>query len=146
MLVLAYGEAQSGLMKVHRPEVCYTSAGFKIVHDQKMSIQVPHAPPIAAKSFLGERETRNEYVLYWTRISNAFPSSLIDQRWVMFEEGLSGVIPDGVLVRISTLCPDRVLAQAAMRSFAYNLVASCGPKGRALLIGLPKPMETGRTA
>ena len=138
MMVLAYGEAQSGMMKVHRPEVCYTSAGFKIVNDQTMSIPLPRAPAITAKAFLGERDTRNEYVLYWTRISNAFPNSLMDQRWVMFEQGLSGVIPDGVLVRLSTLCPDWVMARAAMRTFAYNLVAGCGPKGRALLIGQPR--------
>jgi EpsI family protein len=146
MLVLAYGEAQSGLMKVHRPEVCYTSAGFKIVNDQTTSIPVRNGPPIPAKSFLGERQDRKEYVLYWTRISNAFPTTLVDQRLVMFEQGLRGVVPDGVLVRLSTVCPDWALARAALLTFATSLITSCPPQGRALLVGLPKPMANAGTA
>jgi len=146
MLVVAYGAAQSGLMKVHRPEVCYTSAGFKIVRPQVVPIPLPDGRTIPASTFLGEREDRNEHVLYWTRISDTFPGNLFDQRVVMFEQGLSGVIPDGVLVRLSTQCPDYALAQSALRAFASGLVTSSGSLGRALLIGRPRSMETARTA
>jgi EpsI family protein len=146
MLVVAYGAAQSGLMKVHRPEVCYTSAGFKIVKPQVVAIPLQDGRIIPANTFLGERQDRNEHVLYWTRISNAFPGNLIDQRIVMFEQGLSGVIPDGVLVRLSTLCPDWALAQSALTAFASGLVTNSSPLGRALLIGRPRSRETARTA
>jgi len=138
MLVVAYGAAQSGLMKVHRPEVCYTSAGFKIVKRQIVPIPLQDGRTITASTFLGERQDRKEHVLYWTRISNTFPGSLFDQRVVMFEEGLSGVIPDGVLVRLSTLCPDWALAQSALQAFAGSLVTSSSPLGRALFIGRPR--------
>jgi EpsI family protein len=146
MLVVAYGAAQSGVMKVHRPEVCYTSAGFKIVNRQILPIALQDGRSIPASTFLGERQDRKEHVLYWTRISNAFPGNLFDQRVVMFEQGLSGVIPDGVLVRLSTLCPDWALAQSALQAFAGDLVRSSSPLGRALFIGRPRSMETARTA
>jgi EpsI family protein len=139
MLLIAYGAAQSGLMKVHRPEVCYASSGFSISHDRPVGIPLEFTSPIAAKTFLGVREDRVEQVLYWTRISNVFPQDLTTQRLVILERGLSGVIPDGVLVRCSTPGSDLIAGQTAMQGFASALVADASPQGRALLIGLVKP-------
>jgi EpsI family protein len=143
MLLIAYGAAQSGLMTVHRPEVCYASAGFSIRNDRPTDIPLGLAAPVAAKGFLAVRQDRVEQVLYWTRISDAFPRNINAQRLVMLERGLSGVIPDGVLVRYSTLGAD-LAAQPAMKSFARALVASAGPVGRSLLVGAPlRPEDRG---
>ncbi len=139
MLLVAYGAAQSGMMKVHRPEVCYASAGFAIHDDQAAGVALGRTSTITAKTFLAKREDRTEQVLYWTRISNAFPVSLTEQRLVMIERGLTGVIPDGVLVRISTLGADLSQGQAVMQTFARGLVAAANPRGRALLVGALKP-------
>ena len=83
MLLIAYGAAQSGLMKVHRPEVCYASGGFSIHDDRPVDIPLGAGAPIAAKTFLAVRGDRAEQVLYWTQISNAFPRDLTGQRLVM---------------------------------------------------------------
>ncbi len=139
MLLIAYGAAQSGLMKVHRPEVCYASAGFSIQNPRPVDIPLGSGAPIAATTFLAVRGDRDEQVLYWTRISNAFPRDLTGQRLVMLERGVTGIIPDGVLVRCSTLTSDTRTGELAMANFARALVASADPLGRALLIG-------GRTA
>lgn len=143
MLLIAYGAAQSGLMKVHRPEVCYASSGFAIRNDRLADIPLGSGPSIAARTFLAVREDRVEQVLYWTRISNAFPRDLTGQRLVMVERGLSGVIPDGVLVRCSTLGADSGAGQPAMQAFARALVAGAVPAGRALLIGGLRPTVLG---
>jgi EpsI family protein len=143
MLLIAYGAAQSGLMKVHRPEVCYASSGFSIRNDRAVDIPVGMTAPIAAKGFLAVREDRVEQVMYWTRISNTFPRDLTSQRLVMLERGLSGVIPDGVLVRCSTLTGDASAGQAAMANFARALVTSAAPAGRALLVGGLRPTAPG---
>ena len=143
MLLIAYGAAQSGLMTVHRPEVCYASAGFSIRNDRPAAIPLGLVAPIAAKTFLALREDRAEQVLYWTRISDAFPRDMNAQRLIMLERGLSGVIPDGVLVRCSTLGSDQQAGTAAMESFARALVTNSDGRGRALLIGAPLS-PTGR--
>jgi EpsI family protein len=143
MLLIAYGAAQSGLMKVHRPEVCYASAGFSIHNDRPVDIPLGSVAPIAAKTFLAVRGDRMEQVLYWTRISDAFPRDLTAQRLIMFERGFSGLIPDGVLVRCSMLTSDGRAGEAAMAGFARALVASAAPLGRAILIGGPKPTALG---
>jgi EpsI family protein len=135
MLVIAYGAAQSGMMKVHRPEVCYASAGFSI-HDLRPA-DVPQgaAPAITGQSFLAQRQDRVEQVLYWTRISDSFPRNLTAQRLVMLERGLHGVIPDGVLVRISTLGNSLASGHGAMEAFAQNLIVSASPLGKSILLG-----------
>ena len=146
MFLVAYGAAQSGLMKVHRPEVCYASSGFAIGGDRAVDVPLAGGGPIAARSFVASREDRDEQVLYWTRISDKFPRDLTSQRLLMLEMGVRGVIPDGVLVRCSTFARDASDAQAAILAFVKALLASVGPAGRALLVGAAaKPAGPGGT-
>jgi len=133
MLLIAHGAALSGLMRVHRPETCYVSSGFDIRGLHSLDIAVPPAPAIAAQTFLGVRDDRVESVLYWTRIAGFFPRDLTAQRLVMLRLGLEGVIPDGVLVRISALGAGETTS--ALKQFAGDLVRQSGPAARALLIG-----------
>lgn len=135
MLLVAYGAAQSGLMQVHRPETCYGSQGFKVSDDRAVALTVGGGRQIAAKAFSASRADREEQVLYWTRISDAFPRTPAGQRWTMLRRGLQGVIPDGVLVRMSTPGVDDATGQRAMAAFATALVAQAAPLERALLLG-----------
>jgi EpsI family protein len=139
MLLIAYGAAQSGMMKVHRPEVCYASAGFAIKDFDHVAVPLGHNGSIPASAFLAKREDRDEQVLYWTRISNRFPTSLTAQRVIVLERGLSGVIPDGVLVRFSTLgaAPN---GRAAVIRFAQALVDTANRAEASLLVGGPSLM------
>jgi len=133
MLLIAHGAAQSGLMRVHRPEICYASAGFQIrgLHGLHLTVAATHT--IAAQTFVGIRDDRVESVLYWTRIAAFFPQDLMAQRLLMLKLGLLGLIPDGVLVRISALGAGE--AAPALAQFATELVRQSGPDGRALLLG-----------
>jgi hypothetical protein len=79
------------------------------------------------------REDRVESVLYWTRIAGFFPRTLTAQRLAMLKLGLEGVIPDGVLVRISALGDSQVTPTLAQ--FADDLVRQSGAQARALLLG-----------
>jgi EpsI family protein len=144
MLLIAHGAAQSGLMRVHRPEVCYSSAGFQIrgLHSLDLAISPSHtispsqpgaAHTIAAQTFVGVRDDRVESVLYWTRIGGFFPRNLMAQRLIMLRLGLAGLIPDGVLVRISALGAGEVAPVLAQ--FATQWVRQAGPAGQALLLG-----------
>jgi EpsI family protein len=122
-------------MKVHRPEICYASSGFAISDDRALDLPLVGRGPIAARSFLALREDRSEQVLYWTRISNTFPRDLASQRLVMLELGLRGIIPDGVLVRCSTLGAGVAKGQKGLLAFVDALIANTGAAGRGLLVG-----------
>ena len=131
MLLIAYGAAQSGLMQVHRPEVCYQSAGFQIDGDRPAQVPLRDGRALPAKRFTARREQRIEQVLYWTRIADSFPTSLFAQRVVMAEQGMRGLLPDGLLVRLSTLSGDADLSQRVLLGFAQELVEADGAARRS---------------
>jgi len=133
MFLIAHGAAQSGLMRVHRPEVCYAASGFQVrgLHSLALDVEANHN--ITAQTFVGVRDDRVENVLYWTRIGGFFPGNLMAQRLVMLRLGLLGQIPDGVLVRMSAI-GDGQTSPTLMR-FARELVGGSTPQERALLLG-----------
>ena len=135
MLLIAYGSAQSGLMKVHRPEVCYTSAGFTLGPLARLQITTPGRTSINAALFEASRDTRHEEVLYWTRVAKQFPASMNEERVATFRSGLRGVIPDGVLVRLSTLTQTGKAGEDTLISFAQALLQGVPADGRRLLLG-----------
>ncbi len=134
-LLIAYGSAQSGLMKVHRPEVCYASAGFKILGAHDADVALTPRAHVPARAFEGVRDARREQVLYWTRVGEGFPTSMNGERWASFRAGLRGVIPDGVLVRFSTIADDPQAGERLLAGAARDLVASASVPARRLLTG-----------
>ena len=139
MLLIAYGGAQSGLMKVHRPNVCYETNGFKIGNLSRTDVRLNDGQDIPAERFVATRSDRVEQVLFWTRIGAGFPVNLDQQRWITLQEGLRGVIPDGVLVRMSTLSQDAETGRKTLLDFAGVLVQASGEQARTLLVGNSKP-------
>lgn len=135
MLLIAYGSAQSGLMKVHRPEVCYTTAGFSVGPLRFPKLVMPNGRVITASIFGAKRDTRYEQVMYWTRVADAFPVSMNAERVATFRSGLRGVVPDGVLVRISSLTRDADEGLHVLSAFAEALVNGVTGPGRRLLTG-----------
>ena len=130
MLLVAYGAAQGGMMQVHRPEVCFQSAGFRIDGDRVANVTVAGGLTVPTKLFTARREQRIEQVLYWTRIADRFPTSLFAQRTTMLQSGLRGLVPDGLLVRMSVLGADPRGAQTILETFARCLVQAGGDSGR----------------
>ncbi|RST31455.1 EpsI family protein [Sphingomonas ginkgonis] len=132
MFLLAYGSAQTGTTQLHRPEVCYPSAGFEVSGGEALSI-----PPagIAGRALSARAPGRDEQILYWTRVGDRFATSNLDQQWSVFRDSLSGNIPDGALVRMSLLGPSLAAALPVLEHFARELVAAAAPKLRSLLVG-----------
>ena len=135
MLLIAYGSAQSGLMNVHRPEVCYTTAGFTVGPLRFPQVTLPSRRLITASAFSAVRGPRFEQVMYWTRVAGDFPVSMNAERLTTFRSGLSGVVPDGVLVRISSPTHDAIQGARVLSAFAEALVNGVAGAGRRLLIG-----------
>ena len=72
--------------------------------------------------------------MYLTRIVDESPTSWIDQRTAVVRANLKRVIPDGVLVRISTVHPDYASAEPILAEFVSAMVRQLSPTGRKLLI------------
>jgi len=135
MLLMAYGSSQSGMMQVHRPEVCYPSGGFKLSRTEFIQMPTGEGTSIPCRFFTATSDTRTEHVLYWTRIGPMLPTSWTQQRIAVMRSNLSGYIPDGLLVRISTVAQDRNQALAVLGKFTPQMLIASGARGRRLLIG-----------
>ena len=72
---------------------------------------------------------------YWTRIGDYLPASWTTQRVDVMRENLAGFVPDGLLVRLSTVSQNADQAQAMLERFARAMLTSVGPAGRRMLIG-----------
>ncbi len=135
MLLIAYSNLQDGMLQIHRPEVCYPVGGFKLSDSQIIDVPVAANKIIPCRFFSAESASRNEQVLYWTRIGRMMPGEWIEQRWAVVDANLRGEIPDGLLVRMSMVTPDPKAAFAGLSAFARQLTSSVSPRMRSLLIG-----------
>jgi EpsI family protein len=135
MLLIAYGSIQTGNTQLHRPEACYPSAGFRLGGWSDVALRQSGDRPIAARTLTAMAPGRIEQILYWSRIGRDFPTSSVSQRWSAFRHALSGSIPDGALVRISTINGDQRAAIAGLNAFAGSLLDLPDPAMRRLLIG-----------
>lgn len=136
MFLMAYGSSQGGVLQIHRPEVCYPAGGYRLTETVEQVMPVPGGG-VPVRAFTASSMARVEEVLYWTRIGTAMPVSWLEQRMAVFRSNLAGVIPDGLLVRFSTVSQNHAQASATLAEFARTLLTVVGPAGRTQLIGRP---------
>lgn len=134
MLLIAYGSAQNAGLAVHRPESCYPASGYALDHSAEVTLDGIQ-PGTMAIALTASRQDRVEQIYYWTRIGRRFPTSQVDEDLAVFAANFSGLMPDGVLVRLSIRSVDRAAALAQMRQFNTLLLDAGGYAGRRLLLG-----------
>lgn len=101
MLLVAQGAKQTGVIQIHRPEVCYPVGGFRLSERSDVQVSAP-GRSLTAAGFTATAESRVEHLIYWTRIGHVLPSTWLEQRWAVARANLNGFIPDAVLVRLSS--------------------------------------------
>ena len=136
MLLIAYSNTQNGMLQLHRPEVCYPAGGYSLSETKIVSVKLTSSVHIPARFFSAESASRNEQVLYWTRIGSETPTSWVEQRAAVVRANLERVIPDGILVRVSSALPGFSSAKPLLENFISNLVSELKPPARKLLVGL----------
>ena len=134
MLLLAYNNAQSGVVQVHRPEVCYPVGGFALTPTRHIDLPLANRM-IPANIFTASGTERTEQVVYFTRLGSEFPRSWISQRLAVMEANLDREIPDGMMMRVSLLGGDQSTAQQSLSQFANAFYAAAPTKLRSLLTG-----------
>lgn len=135
MMLIAYGDTQNDLLQLHRPEVCYPAFGFSIVDTRRTDVQLGPKLAIPARALTATSSGRVEHILYWTRIGEHLPTNGQEQRVAKLSDQFAGIVPDGVLVRISTVGDDRDAAMLVNERFARDMVRAMAPQHRSALIG-----------
>ena len=138
MLLIAYGESQSDRLQMHHPEVCYAAQGFRVSRPVTSKFSwSPDEPPITLTRLIASRENRLEPISYWMRIGYDNTTSNWARQALKLGYGLRGWIPDGALIRVSTVGVAPELAYKLQDQFIRDLLKSVNPTTRAFLIGDP---------
>jgi len=135
MLLIAYGSTQSDLLQLHRPETCYPAFGFNLSSSAPTSIPLDNGSLVPARDLVASIEHRVENVTYFTRIGEFLPRTQTEQRIDKLKAAFHGVIPDGILVRCSTLGEDTAKCMEINREFLAGLIASVAPRYLPVFIG-----------
>jgi EpsI family protein len=134
MLSIAYGANQSRALQLHKPEVCYSAQGFRIGDLRKAEWQLRDVT-IPTMHLVGVIGPRVEPVTYWMRIGDGIARGWYEQNVARLRYGARGLIPDGVLFRVSNISREPKLAFEQQREFIDELVQALSPEARKLLIG-----------
>lgn len=135
MLSIAYGSNQSDDLQVHRPEVCYPAQGAQLLSTVNASLPTQWGE-IPARRLTTQFGPRHEPVTYWVMVGDRAIIGSLQGKLAQLRYGFRGQIPDGMLVRASTIDPDDERAFAQQARFLQDLLAAVPPETRKRLSGL----------
>jgi EpsI family protein len=138
MLVVAYGGDQSDSLKAHRQEVCYTAQGFVVrgVHRDELVLPANANASVPLVRMHAQNGNRSEPVSYWFTMGDHVVIGRVDRLLAQIGYGLAGQIPDGLLVRVSSLSRDVPASFAAQDDFLRGLLGAATPQVRRQLSGV----------
>jgi EpsI family protein len=134
MLSIAYGGDQTGRLRVHRPESCYSAQGFQVKQVAENTI-LTGSTSIPVKRLAAQSGSRHEPITYWIRVGNSTVTSLVEQRLTQLRFGLTGEIPDGLIFRISSIDRENSHAYALHDRFVNDLMRALPKNHQATLVG-----------
>ncbi|MET0377387.1 MAG: exosortase-associated protein EpsI, B-type [Spongiibacteraceae bacterium] len=140
MLSIAYGRRQTDTLRAHLPELCYTAQGFTVEQQQLDHLDLGagyNALPVTR--LLTRNALRTEPVTYWLNISGSVVNTQLQRKLTSLAFGLRGAIPDGMLVRVSSVDADSTRAFAQQDHFLRALGAQLSVAQRTQLFGIAIP-------
>lgn len=121
MLTIAYGSDQnSEATAAHRPEFCYTGAGFRVREHGTHEVAIG-SHSLAVRQLIGTRESRVEPISYWVTLDESATLPGIGRKLAQIRYGLKGQIADGMLIRVSSIDTDVEAAYAIHDQFIQDL-------------------------
>lgn len=133
MLLIAQSAQQTGVLQVHRPEVCYPTGGFRLSPISQHAVPVGSST-LQTNSMVATGAGVTESIIYWTRVGDSQPLSWSQQRIDVARQNLRGIIPDAILVRVSIRQGDHEGARNTLGEFVQKLLAAIPSDKRAVFI------------
>ena len=133
MLSIAYGGDQSDAMQVHRPEVCYASQGFDVFANALGRVATDYGT-LPVRRLVARSGTRNEPITYWIVVGDRVATGSLEQKLAQLRYGFTGKIPDGMLVRVSSISRDSQAYEVQDR-FVRELLSAVSAEQRARIAG-----------
>jgi EpsI family protein len=131
MLSIAYGPDQrdNGGRQVHRPEVCYPAQGFNIVANQAAIFSSEYGE-IPVRHLIAKQNHRVEPITYWLTVGLIAVNNTSSFKFSQLSYGVKGYIPDGMLIRVSSINENTEEAYKKQELFLNKLAAALPEKSR----------------
>ena len=136
MLSIAYGGDQTDATRAHRPEVCYPAQGFQILRAENSAVQLPDRQ-LPLRQLVARQGGRNEPISYWITVGEQTTLTGMQQKLAQLSYSTRGIVPDGMLVRVSSIDASDASAWALQRQFILAMAQALAPAQRALVVGKP---------
>jgi EpsI family protein len=134
MMLVAYGDTQSDLLQLHRPESCYPAVGFTLELSEPADVAIRPGVVIPGRRVIAAMKDRRENILYWTRLGERLPRSGGDQRAARLQNAMDGYVADGILARFSTY-GESAQAFTLLDSFVTDLLVATPRDKLPALVG-----------
>ena len=135
MLSIAYGDDQRDSMAMHYPEVCYPAQGFRLNSSEIDILDTRHGS-IPIKRLETALGGRREPVTYWHTVGDRVVRKGVDKKLAEINYGIKGIIPDGLLFRVSSVDGDSSRAFSIQKDFILDILDSMDPSTRSRFAGL----------
>ena len=135
MLSIAYGGNQSNdTMQVHRPEYCYRAQGFIVTDASEETFNIGKKS-LAIRNLIADQGQRHEQISYWITIGDKSTLPGLQRKLIQIAYGLSGQVPDGMLIRVSTISNDSEKGYALNKQFIRELINGMSHENLTKIIG-----------
>lgn len=135
MVLVAYGDNQSDMLQLHRPEACYPAVGFRVVMSQPAAVALAPSISLPVRRVVAEKADYREDIVYWTRLGEYLPTDSADQGRARLATAMKGYIADGALFRCSAVGNSDAVTFASLDRFIVELVRAVGPGDRPAILG-----------
>jgi EpsI family protein len=107
-----------------------------VLQNRLDQIQLPQGQILVRRLATRLGSQRKEPVTYWTTVGEQVVQGDIDKKWAEMSYGMRGLIPDGLLFRISSLDADTARAFEWQNQFVKDAVQALPAAARARLTGI----------
>lgn len=135
MLSVAYGGSHGEGMQTHRPEICYPAQGFQIAKDSRPDVLSTQYGELPIKRLVAEQGARHEPITYWVVVGDQQTQFGLRMKLAQMRYTLTGVIPDGMLVRVSSIGRDEANAYEVQADFIRAMLGAIRDSERQRITG-----------
>jgi EpsI family protein len=134
MLSIAYGRDQTDALQVHLPEGCYQGQGFAVNESVPALLPTSYGT-IPVQHMVAQRDMRKEVVTYWVVVGNRFGTDEWERKKIKLSYALKRTVPDGILIRVSSITPDSHAGFALEQKFIDAMLHGVPAGKRPVLLG-----------
>jgi EpsI family protein len=134
MLSVAYGGDQSDGTRAHRPEVCYPAQGFQLVSSGTGTLN-GDAHSMRVRRLVAKLGGRIEPITYWMVIGERVTVTGTEAKLAQLSYGLRGQVPDGMLMRVSSIDQDSAMAYQVHQQFIAQMARAVPEPLQAMVFG-----------